>query len=168
MRWLSARRRRLNCAACTPQAFPAAVLLSDESRHGLDDGDEVEFVGLDGMDELALGGPRTVSVTGANTFIIPDDARTYGSFGSGYCRELPRRRTVAFRSLAEELQQPTLSPVDGAAASELHAVFCALDAHEVRTATRRSRLARLTVGSAGNAFSAAAIRARYGPLPRIF
>jgi ubiquitin-activating enzyme E1 len=110
------------------------VLLSDESRHALDDGDEVEFLSLDGMDELAAGGPRAVSVTGANTFIIPDDARTYGSFGSGYCRELPRRRTVSFRSLAEELQQPTLSSVDGNADAALHAAFCALDAHEVRPA----------------------------------
>ena len=105
-------------------------------------------MGLDGMAELTLGGPRAVSVTGVNTFTIPDDARTYASFVSGYCRELPRRRTLAHRSLAEELQQPTFSSDDGpTAAITLHSAFCALDAHEVRATARLVAVMTLTLGA---------------------
>jgi hypothetical protein len=116
------------------------VLLSDECRHALEDGDEVLFDGVDGMEELLLGGPRAITVTGTNSFLIPDDARSYGAFGGGYCRELPRRRNTAFRPLASELQQPTLAcaacddapPESALAQALLHDAFRALDAFEVR------------------------------------
>ena len=105
-------------------------------------------MGLDGMAELTLGGPRAVSVTGVNTFTIPDDARSYGSFGSGYCRELPRRRTLVHQSLAKELQQPTFSSDnDPTAASTLHSAFYALDAHEVRATNRLAAVLALTVAT---------------------
>ena len=108
----------------------------------------MEFVCLDGMAELTLGGPRAVAVTGVNTFTIPDDARSYSSFGSGYCRELPRRRTLVHQSLAKELQQPTFSSDDGpTAASAIHSAFCALDAHEVRATSRLAAEPALTVGT---------------------
>ena len=108
-------------------------------------------MGLDGMGELALGGPRAVSVTGVSTLTIPDDARTYSSFGSGYCRELPRRRALVHQSLAKELQQPTFSSDDGpTAASALHSAFCALDAHEVRPAFGPAAVVALTACAPGS------------------
>jgi hypothetical protein len=89
------------------------------------------------MKELESGCARAVTVTGAHTFLIPDDARGYGAFGGGYCQELPRKRSLSFRTLADELQQPTLAG-DGSAAgggactaAQMHSAFQALYAFEV-------------------------------------
>jgi ubiquitin-activating enzyme E1 len=151
------------------------VLLSEDCRHALEDGDEVEFVGVDGMEELRAGGARAVTVTGAHTFLIPDDARGYGAFGGGYCRELPRKRSASFRSLREELQEPTLAHAcsgggwadEPLAPEHMHAAFRALDAFEVSAAWRcqtatvcatnahAASLAQATQGAAASASGAA-------------
>jgi len=54
--------------SCTsPQDNPAAVTVHDESRHGLEDGDEVIFDEIRGMRELNGIKPAKVTVTGTTT-----------------------------------------------------------------------------------------------------
>ena len=95
------------CAAI--QGSPATVVFGEDSRHALEDGDEVLFEGMVGMEQLHAGGPRAVRVTGTHSFTIADDISAAAPLaGGGYCHEAPRRGAATFRSMREELAEPSL------------------------------------------------------------
>lgn len=57
------------------QEFPATVIVVEEQRHSLVNGDEVVFCGIKDMEELSRDAPYLVTVTGVHSFTIQEDTR---------------------------------------------------------------------------------------------
>eukprot|EP01018_Ginkgo_biloba_P026634 Gb_11430 [translate_table: standard] len=116
------------------QDFPATVTVVEEQRHGLEDGDQVVFHGIRGMEELNELVPITVSVTGSHSFTILVDTRQFGCYTSGgYFQKVKPSKTVQFLSLESALLAPKLcayDPVKQQHNPDLHVAFQAIDAFE--------------------------------------
>lgn len=113
------------------QDNPATITVVEEQRHSLDDGDEVMFSGIKGMEELNQGGSYRVTVTGTHTFSIPIDTRGFGRYTSGgYFQKIFPIKSVHFVPLQASLRHPVFSAMDNPALSRqphIHVALQALD-----------------------------------------
>lgn len=118
------------------QDFPATVTVVEEQRHGLEDGDEVVFNGIKGMEDLNRSTPYAITVAGVNSFTIQEDTRSYGRYLSGgYFSKVKTSKRVEFMSLERALVAPKFcvsDPVKESRALHLHVAFQAVDEFERR------------------------------------
>lgn len=84
------------------------VTALDESRHGLEDGDFVEFTELKGMEGLNGAAPRKVTVKGPYTFSIGDVSGLGTYQGGGLWSQVKMPKFIDFQPLAEQLKKPEL------------------------------------------------------------
>eukprot|EP00897_Mesotaenium_endlicherianum_P006549 jgi/Mesen1/5922/ME000030S05186 len=114
------------------QDCPATVTVAEDHRHGLEEGDHVEFSGIKGIAELNSGGPRAVTVTGPSSFTVADDTRACGRYISGgYIHRAPRAAKWRFQSLERALESPKFCSGDARhllRSMQLHAAITAVDA----------------------------------------
>ena len=80
----------------------------DESRHGLEDGDYVEFAELKGMEALNGAAPRKITVKGPYTFSIGDVSGLGTYRGGGLWAQVKMPKFVNFEPLSEQLKTPEL------------------------------------------------------------
>lgn len=80
----------------------------DETRHGLEDGDYVEFAEIKGMDKLNGAPPRKITVKGPYSFSIGDvsDLGTYQ--GGGLFSQVKMPKILDFQPLSQQLKDPEL------------------------------------------------------------
>ncbi|PSS35445.1 hypothetical protein PHLCEN_2v1600 [Hermanssonia centrifuga] len=105
------------------------VTCLDETRHGLEDGDFVTFIEVQGMTELNGCEPRKVSVKGPYTFTIGDTTNLGNYVAGGIFTQVKMPKIVEFKSLRESLKSPEFFITDFAKfdrPSTLHAGFQAL------------------------------------------
>jgi ubiquitin-activating enzyme E1 len=84
------------------------VTALDESRHGLEDGDFVEFAELKGMEGLNGAAPRKITVKGPYTFSIGDVSELGSYEGGGLWSQVKMPKFIDFQPLAEQLKTPKL------------------------------------------------------------
>jgi ubiquitin-activating enzyme E1 len=84
------------------------VTALDESRHGLEDGDFVEFAELKGMEGLNGAAPRKITVKGPYTFSIGDVSGLGTYQGGGLWSQVKMPKFIDFQPLAEQLKKPEL------------------------------------------------------------
>ena len=80
----------------------------DETRHGLEDGDFVEFAEIKGMDGLNGAAPRKITTKGPYSFSIGDvsDLGTYA--GGGLFAQVKMPKVIDFHPFSEQLKNPEL------------------------------------------------------------
>ena len=78
----------------------------DETRHGLEDGDYVEFAELKGMDALNGAAPRKITVKGPYSFSIGDVSGLGKYQGGGLFAQVKMPKVIQFQSLAEQIKKP--------------------------------------------------------------
>ena len=103
--------RMLSSISCEA---PGLVTVSDEARHGLENGDHVTFSEVQGMAELNDSPSRPIKVKGSYTFTI-EDTTGYGEFtpaGGGYVRQVKQPKTLSFLPLREALAKPEFLVTD--------------------------------------------------------
>ncbi|KAJ7591324.1 ubiquitin activating enzyme [Mycena floridula] len=123
------------------QGNEALVTCLDETRHGLEDGDYVTFVEVQGMTELNGCAPRKISVKGPYTFTIGDTSgfNTYKT--GGIFTQVKMPKIIEFKSLRDSLAAPEFLITDFAKFDRpavLHVAFQALSEFE----TQNKRLPR--------------------------
>lgn len=84
------------------------VITLDESRHGLEDGDYVQFAEVKGMTQInELQEPVRIKVTGPFTFKLELDTTGFSAYQSGgRVTQVKMPKTVQFKSLSESLTAP--------------------------------------------------------------
>lgn len=82
------------------------VTALDESRHGLEDGDFVEFAELKGMEGLNGAVPRKVTVKGPYTFSIGDVSGLGTYEGGGLWSQVKMPKFMDFQPFSEQLEKP--------------------------------------------------------------
>lgn len=90
---------------------PAVVkVLEDHGRHGLEDGDKVQFARLQGAPGLEQGKEYTVKVTGPYTFELPEidlsGASMTGEAQQGYITQIKQPVAMSFEPYAKKLENP--------------------------------------------------------------
>ncbi|CAM6094398.1 unnamed protein product [Calypogeia fissa] len=129
------------------QDYPATVTIVEEQRHSLQDGDQVIFSGVKGMEELNRAEPYTVTVTGNTSFTIMEDSRNFGRYLSGgYFHKVKQQKGFDFLPLETALLLPKFCICDPVKASRnlhLHVAFQAISEYERR---RSGGMASLTAG----------------------
>lgn len=90
---------------------PAVVkVLEDQGRHGLEDGDKVQFARLQGAPGLESGKEYTIKVTGPYTFELPEvDLSNMASTGEaqqGYITQIKQPVVMSFEPYAKRLEEP--------------------------------------------------------------
>lgn len=80
----------------------------DETRHGLEDGDYVEFAEVKGMDGLNGTKPRKITVKGPYSFSIGDVSGLGKYQGGGLFAQVKMPKTLDFEPLSEQLRKPEL------------------------------------------------------------
>jgi ubiquitin-activating enzyme E1 len=88
------------------------VTALDESRHGLEDGDFVEFAELKGMEGLNGAAPRKITVKGPYTFSIGDVSGLGTYEGGGLWSQVKMPKFMDFQPLSEQLKKPELMVSD--------------------------------------------------------
>src|SRR5271156_2032813 len=88
------------------------VTALDESRHGLEDGDFVEFTELKGMEGLNGTDPRKITVKGPYTFSIGDVSGLGTYEGGGLWSQVKMPKFMDFQPLSEQLEKPTFMVSD--------------------------------------------------------
>ena len=88
------------------------VTALDESRHGLEDGDFVEFAELKGMEELNGAAPRKITVKGPYTYSIGDVSGLGAYQGGGLWSQVKMPKFIDFQPLHEQLKKPELTISD--------------------------------------------------------
>jgi ubiquitin-activating enzyme E1 len=78
----------------------------DETRHGLEDGDYVQFSEVRGMKGLNDAAPRKVTVKGPYSFSIGDVSGLGTYQGGGLFTQVVMPKTLDFQPLAEQLKEP--------------------------------------------------------------
>ena len=78
----------------------------DETRHGLEDGDYVEFAEIKGMEELNGAAPRKITVKGPYSFSIGDVSDLSKYQGGGLFSQVKMPKVVNFQSFSEQLSKP--------------------------------------------------------------
>jgi ubiquitin-activating enzyme E1 len=84
------------------------VAALDETRHGLEDGDFVEFSEIRGMEGLNGAAPRKVTVKGPYSFSIGDVSGLGEYQGGGLFTQVKMPKFIDFKPLAEQLKEPEL------------------------------------------------------------
>lgn len=84
----------------------------DETRHGLEDGDYVEFAEIKGMDKLNGAPPRTITVKGPYSFSIGDVSGLGQYQGGGLFAQVKMPKVLDFQPLSEQLKKPELMMSD--------------------------------------------------------
>ncbi|OBA23534.1 ubiquitin-activating enzyme E1 [Metschnikowia bicuspidata var. bicuspidata NRRL YB-4993] len=111
------------------------VTMLDDSRHGLQDGDYVQFAEVQGMPKLNGGSPHRLEVLGPYAFKIAIDA-SYGSYvKGGLYKQVKMPVKLAFQPLAAQLREPEFLYSDFAKFDrppQLHVGFQALHAFRTR------------------------------------
>ena len=85
---------------------------SEESRHGLEDGDFVEFAELKGMDGLNGATPRKITTKGPYTFSIGDVSGLGTYRGGGLWSQVKMPKFIDFKPLSEQIKKPELQISD--------------------------------------------------------
>lgn len=80
----------------------------DETRHGLEDGDYVEFAELKGMEGLNGAAPRKITVKGPYSFSIGDVSDLGNYEGGGLFAQVKMPKILDFQPLSEQLKSPEL------------------------------------------------------------
>ncbi len=80
----------------------------DETRHGLEDGDYVEFAELKGLDGLNGAAPRKITVKGPYSFSIGDVSDLGKYQGGGLFAQVKMPRVINFESFSQQLKKPEL------------------------------------------------------------
>jgi ubiquitin-activating enzyme E1 len=80
----------------------------DETRHGLEDGDFVEFSEIKGMESLNGSAPRKVTVKGPYSFSIGDVSGLGTYQGGGLFTQVKMPKFIDFQPFAEQLRDPEL------------------------------------------------------------
>ena len=101
----------------------------DETRHGLEDGDFVEFVEVKGMEGLNGAPPRKITVKGPYTFSIGDVSGLGMYGGGGLFSQVKMPKFIDFQPFSEQIKKPELMISDYAKfdrPAQLHAGIIAL------------------------------------------
>ena len=80
----------------------------DETRHGMEDGDYVEFAELKGMEGLNGAPPRKITVKGPYSFSIGDVSGLGKYQGGGLFAQVKMPKVVNFESFSQQLKKPEL------------------------------------------------------------
>ena len=80
----------------------------DETRHGLEDGDYVEFAELKGLDALNGAAPRKITVKGPYSFSIGDITGLGKYQGGGLWAQVKMPKVFHFQPLSEQIKKPEL------------------------------------------------------------
>ena len=80
----------------------------DETRHGLEDGDFVEFAELKGMDGLNGAPPRKITVKGPYSFSIGDVSGLGKYQGGGLFAQVKMPKIMDYQPLSQQLKEPEL------------------------------------------------------------
>ncbi|RUS28828.1 hypothetical protein BC938DRAFT_481393, partial [Jimgerdemannia flammicorona] len=105
------------------------VTCLDETRHGLEDGDHVTFIELQGIEKLNNAAPRKVKVLGPYTFSIGDTTGHGEYVTGGIFTQVKIPKTLNFKSLRASLSNPEYVISDYAKfdrPAQLHVGFQAL------------------------------------------
>ncbi|EXJ78601.1 ubiquitin-activating enzyme E1 1 [Capronia coronata CBS 617.96] len=78
----------------------------DETRHGLEDGDYVEFAEVRGMEGLNGAPPRKITVKGPYSFSIGDVSGLGKYEGGGLFSQVKMPKVLQFQPLSEQLKKP--------------------------------------------------------------
>ena len=78
----------------------------DETRHGLEDGDYVEFAEIKGMDGLNGTAPRKITVKGPYSFSIGDTSGLGKYQGGGLFAQVKMPKVLNFESFSSQLKKP--------------------------------------------------------------
>jgi ubiquitin-activating enzyme E1 len=106
------------------------VAALDETRHGLEDGDWVQFTEVKGLEALNDGKPREVKVTGPYTFNIGDVSGLGTYDKGGIFTQVKKPLDLSYKNLQEQLANPEFLISDFAKfdrPAQLHLGFLALD-----------------------------------------
>mmetsp|Transcript_13958 Transcript_13958/g.17541 ORF Transcript_13958/g.17541 Transcript_13958/m.17541 type:complete len:1022 (+) Transcript_13958:91-3156(+) len=122
--------------ASVTQDTPGLVTTLEDSRHGLETGDVVEFSDVTGMSELN-GQQFTVKVTSPYAFEIGDTAAYSTYERGGYVNQIKQPVTLSFKNLQQALDDPAPFLESDFAkvgrAGILHQAFRALDSFRAET-----------------------------------
>jgi ubiquitin-activating enzyme E1 len=86
----------------------------DETRHGLEDGDYVEFAEVKGMDGLNGAAPRKITVKGPYSFSIGDVSGLGQYQGGGLWAQVKMPKVIQFQPLSQQIKKPELLTSDWA------------------------------------------------------
>lgn len=103
----------------------------DETRHGLEDGDYVEFAEVRGLTGLNGAAPRKITVKGPYSFSIGDVSSLGRYEGGGLFAQVKMPKILNFEPLSQQMQKPELMMSDFAKfdrPQQLHAGIQALHA----------------------------------------
>ncbi|KAA8910969.1 hypothetical protein TRICI_003980 [Trichomonascus ciferrii] len=106
------------------------VAALDETRHGLEDGDWVQFTEVKGLEALNDGKPREVKVTGPYTFTIGDVSGLGTYDKGGIFTQVKKPLDLSYKNLQQQLASPEFLISDFAKfdrPAQLHLGFLALD-----------------------------------------
>jgi ubiquitin-activating enzyme E1 len=78
----------------------------DETRHGLEDGDYVEFAEIKGMDGLNGAAPRKITVKGPYSFSIGDVSGLGKYQGGGLFAQVKMPKVLQFEPFSSQLKKP--------------------------------------------------------------
>ncbi|RKO97311.1 hypothetical protein CXG81DRAFT_9757 [Caulochytrium protostelioides] len=110
------------------------VTTFEETRHGLETGDLVTFVEVQGMTGLNNSEPRKVTVKGPYTFTIGSTKNLGGAYKTGgYFRQVKAGKTFDFKPLRQSLMAPEFLVSDFSKfdrPAQLHVGFQALNAYQ--------------------------------------
>lgn len=84
----------------------------DETRHGLEDGDFVEFAELKGLDGLNGAAPRKITVKGPYSFSIGDISGLGKYQGGGLFSQVKMPKIIDYQPLSQQLKEPELMMSD--------------------------------------------------------
>jgi len=122
-----------NMVASISAEAEGVVTCLDETRHGMEDGDYVQFSEVQGMTELNGCEPRKIKVLGPYTFSIGDTSSLSPYVRGGIAQQVKMPKTIQFKSLKESLAAPEFFITDFAKfdrPAQLHVGFLAL--HEYK------------------------------------
>ncbi|KIV87659.1 hypothetical protein PV11_03191 [Exophiala sideris] len=80
----------------------------DETRHGLEDGDYVEFAELRGLEALNGAPPRKIIVKGPYSFSIGDISDLGKYEGGGLFAQVKMPKVIQFQPLSEQIKKPEI------------------------------------------------------------
>ena len=86
----------------------------EETRHGLEDGDYVEFAELKGLDGLNGAAPRKITVKGPYSFSIGDVSDSGKYQGGGLWAQVKMPKVLQFQPLSEQIKKPEIVMSDWA------------------------------------------------------
>ncbi|KAJ9613057.1 E1 ubiquitin-activating protein [Cladophialophora chaetospira] len=101
----------------------------EETRHGLEDGDFVEFAEIKGLDGLNGAAPRKITVKGPYSFSIGDVSDLGKYQGGGLWAQVKMPKVLQFQPLSEQIKKPEFLVSDYAKfdrPAQLHAGIQAL------------------------------------------